>query len=58
MSDDEKFDGFENQFSPLAGSAGQIHEVYQAYVDAGFTPDQAMQIVLVQIHAATTGGER
>lgn len=46
------FQGFESQFSGLTAAAVQVHELYQAYVDAGFTPDQAMQLLVSQIYAA------
>jgi hypothetical protein len=29
----------------LAAGAAQTHELYSAYVEAGFTPDQAMQLI-------------
>lgn len=31
--------------SELAGAASQIHEVYQAYLSAGFTDTQALYLV-------------
>ena len=32
--------------TPLAEGAAQAHEIFPPYVDAGFTPEQAMQLLL------------
>jgi hypothetical protein len=45
----------------LSAGAVQTHELYRAYVDAGFTPAQAMQIVCAMIAAsaqAASGGQQ
>jgi len=36
----------------MAEAAAQLHEVYLAYVAAGFTPDQALRLVAAIITAA------
>ncbi|MFB6955463.1 hypothetical protein ACFCYB_00145 [Streptomyces sp. NPDC056309] len=49
-------DSPQDPITHLAAGAAQLHELYTAYVDAGFTPDQAMQIVLTILTAGATGG--
>lgn len=46
MSDDD------SEFYTMATSAIAIHEVFQSLVDAGFTENQSMQILIANIHAA------
>lgn len=36
----------------LAEGAAQLHELYTAYVAAGFTPAQAMQLVCAMVGGA------
>lgn len=43
--------------SPLLDSAIAAHLMFTAYVNAGFTEKQAIQLVAAQIAAATTGTE-
>jgi hypothetical protein len=38
--------------TPLQAAAHELHEVYVAYVEAGFHPDQAMQLVGVIVTAS------
>lgn len=38
--------------TPLQESAANAHEVYETYVGAGFSEDQAMQIVTSIVRAA------
>jgi hypothetical protein len=35
----------QDPMTDLAASATQLHELYQAYVDAGFNEQQAMRLV-------------
>jgi hypothetical protein len=32
--------------TPLAGFAYKMHEIYSAFIDAGFNSDQAMELLL------------
>lgn len=41
----------------LAAMAAQNHELYTAHVNAGFTEDQAMEILLAVITAGIGGGQ-
>lgn len=41
----------------LAAGAAQLHELYSAYVGAGFTEMQALQLVIALITAGLRGGE-
>ncbi|MGW4825392.1 hypothetical protein ACWEP4_42605 [Streptomyces sp. NPDC004227] len=50
-------DSPQDPITNLAAGAAQLHELYSAYVDAGFTPDQAMQIVLTIISSGARGGQ-
>jgi len=40
----------------LAATAIQMHELYESYLQAGFTTDQAFAVVLTIIGAATAHG--
>lgn len=40
----------------LLGMAVQMHELYTAYIEAGFTAAQAMQLLCASIQGATSGG--
>jgi hypothetical protein len=40
-------------FSALLEAAFQLHELHQAYVQAGFTEDQALELVKTILAAAT-----
>lgn len=43
----------------LAQAAAQMHELYSAWVEAGFTPDQSMQMICVVLAGAVGGkGDR
>jgi hypothetical protein len=46
----------EEPMTELAEGAVQTHELYTAYVDAGFTPDQAMQLIIAFMIKALGGG--
>lgn len=35
----------QDPMTELAAAASQLHELYQAYLDAGFTEGQAMRLV-------------
>jgi hypothetical protein len=52
MSEDMPHDPLTN----LAAAAAQLHEAYEAFIDAGFTESQAMQMVCA-IVAASQGGD-
>lgn len=47
----------ESPITLLAQAAIQMHELYRAYVDAGFTQDQAMHLVIAIMQANTGGGK-
>jgi hypothetical protein len=40
----------------LAAGAAQLHELYEAYVAAGFTQAQATQLVCTVLRAVLVGG--
>ncbi|MET4670852.1 MULTISPECIES: hypothetical protein [Streptomyces] len=40
----------------LAAASAQLHEMYQAYVDAGFTEQQALDLTKAVIVANIGGG--
>lgn len=40
----------------LAEGAAQIHELFLAYVNAGFTPEQALRIVIGMVQGAAAAG--
>jgi len=40
----------------LAAAAIQLHELYRSYVTAGFTEEQAMQIILAIVTPRPNGG--
>jgi hypothetical protein len=35
--------------TPMAAGATVVHELYRSYVEAGFTEEQAMQIILTMV---------
>jgi hypothetical protein len=39
-------EGPEDPMTPLLEGAAQLKELYDAYVEAGFTPEQAMQLLV------------
>lgn len=41
----------DNDMTPLAEAATNLHEVYTAYVAAGFTESQAMTLMSVMVTA-------
>lgn len=40
----------------LAMMAAQLHELYSAWVEAGFTEDQAMQMICTVLSTGMQGG--
>lgn len=36
----------ESALTELAAAAAQLHELYTSYLDAGFTAEQALQLVI------------
>ena len=44
----------EGAVSPLVESAIVTHEMYSAYVTAGFTPDQAIKLVVGMMAASAS----
>jgi hypothetical protein len=40
----------------LSAAATQIHELYQSYVDAGFTEQQALELIKAILVAGVGGG--
>lgn len=47
----------QDPMTDLAASASQLHELYQAYVDAGFSEAQSMQLVCEIIRAGIQRGQ-
>lgn len=47
----------QDPITALAEGAAQLHELYTAHVNAGFTEAQAMQIVLAIITGGMRGAE-
>lgn len=47
----------EPPITKLAAGAAQLHELYTAYVDAGFTEQQALRIIISILTAGTGGGQ-
>lgn len=45
------------QLTPLAEDSIAVHEMFKAYVAAGFTEDQAMRLLVAHIAAAGTTNE-
>ena len=43
MDDDEDFPA-EDTITPLARNANELHEIYLAYMQAGFTEDRAFDL--------------
>lgn len=41
----------------LAAGAAQLHELYEAYVGAGFSEQQAMQLLCATIRGSMNNGE-
>ncbi len=37
------------EFTTLQSGAYAVHEVYLSYINAGFTPEQAMQLVITHL---------
>lgn len=44
-------------FTDLAATAVQMHELFTAWVNAGFTEEQAMQMMCTILAGATRRGE-
>jgi hypothetical protein len=40
----------------LAEGAAQTHELYRSYVEAGFTEEQAMQLICTMLAESMRGG--
>lgn len=47
----------ENPFSELFASAVQMYEMYQSYVEAGFSEEQAFRLVEVLLQEAMRSGK-
>ncbi|MGW2520460.1 hypothetical protein ACWC09_26295 [Streptomyces sp. NPDC001617] len=50
-------DDHDSPITELAAMAAQNHELYTAYVDAGFTDQQAMQLLIAIVTAGMGGGK-
>jgi hypothetical protein len=50
-------DAPQDPLTELAAGAVQLHELYIAQVEAGFTEQQAMQIVIAVLTASMGGGQ-
>lgn len=44
-------------FTPLAEGAQQMHELYRSWIDAGFTRDEALQLLALVIVAQQQVGQ-
>lgn len=47
----------ESPLTELAAAAAQLHELFVSYVNAGFTENQALRIVIGVITGANGGGQ-
>jgi len=47
----------ENERVTIEDNAVAIHEVFLSYCKAGFTEDQAMQLVIAHINGTSGGGQ-
>lgn len=54
MSDGEQDGVPESPLTVLAAGAAQTHELFEAYVEAGFTRAEALQIVISLLTASLT----
>ena len=43
----------ELELTPMQQMAATYHELYESYVEAGFTADQALQLIMADIRART-----
>jgi hypothetical protein len=50
-------DDHDSPLTELAAAAAQQHELYTAYVEAGFTEPQAMQLLIAIVTAGVGGGQ-
>ncbi|WP_289009138.1 hypothetical protein [uncultured Thermomonospora sp.] len=48
----------QDPFTELAKAAIQLHELFKAFLDAGFTEPQAMQLVCTALTAGITKGSQ
>jgi hypothetical protein len=46
----------QDPLTDLAAAAAQLHELFVSYVEAGFTEDQALRLIIGVITAGITGG--
>lgn len=49
--------GPEDPISALAEGVAQQHEMFMAYVDAGFTRPEALKIIIAMLTAHSPGGD-
>lgn len=47
----------QDPMTELAAAASQLHELYQAYLDAGFTDGQAMRLVCEILRSSAQQGQ-
>jgi hypothetical protein len=50
-------DSPQDPITDLAAAAAQLHELYSAYVDAGFTETQSMHLLTAIVTAGIGGGQ-
>ncbi|WP_405925425.1 hypothetical protein [Streptomyces sp. NBC_00035] len=50
--------GPEDPITALAAGAAQLHEAYLAYLNAGFTAEQAFELTKTVLAASITKGRR
>lgn len=49
MGDDNQQPSPESALTELAAAAAQLHELFSSYLEAGFTAEQALQLVIALI---------
>ena len=49
MADDNQQPSPESALTELAAAAAQLHELFSSYLEAGFTAEQALQLVIALI---------
>ena len=53
MADESEQPGFQEPFSQLMASAVTFHELFRSFVDAGFTEDQALTLLVTVMQTST-----
>lgn len=58
MREAREMDNVEDPITPLREAAGTLMELFEAYQEAGFDSDQALELVKVVLMTAVQGGNR